>query len=662
MANRIDPREHYRQTLASVGYTPLNDTPTETYRELGFMSGLEVHQQLNTREKLFCRCPAGHFHPFERYDAEIVRHMRPTLSELGEYAGPALMQFKTRKEIIYRIKYETACTYEFDDTPPFPINREALAYAIEIALLTRMNIVGELHITRKQYLDGSIPTGFQRTGIVGIEGGFPIPGKNIRVIQLSIEEDSCREVSDIRHRRVYSTDRLGMPLIETVTYPDMLTPWEVRDAAHMIRFLARSSGRVRVGMGAAREDVNVSITGGTRVEIKGVAHIAWIPRLTHIEAFRQKALLMIRDELQRRRPDAADWKPATATVNAELELKDVPGVAFALENGYRFTVMKLPDFRGLLAHFTQPGKTFQNELADRLKVIACVERPNLFTEEDLDPVIPETFWAAQRKALSAGDNDVLVLLPTPEEDAATAIDTVSERCLLAWKGIPGETRKSTPNGTTLFERVLPGPDRMYPDTDSAPIPIAETLIEQCRGHLPVPVQERIDRLTEWGAPPDTYAYILRNDLMPLIERIVATLPFSPDYVVTVLAHQLKRLEGRYGFTGFCYEQVFDMFNFIHKRGLDPAILKAMLPISYQNPKMEFNSILIQLHYEKADRERILSLAPSLNQMFADICRTKREEANIEWIMGNLRKLALGNIDFAELREAVKDTIAERTVQ
>jgi hypothetical protein len=165
-----------------------------------------------------------------------------------------------------------------------------------------------------------------------------------------------------------------------------------------------------------------------------------------------------------------------------------------------------------------------------------------------------------------------------------------------------------------------------------------------------------------GRAANTYAYILRNDLMPLIERIVATLPFSPDYVVTVFAHQLKRLEGRYGFTGFCYEQVFDMFNFIHKRGLDPAILKAMLPISYQNPKMEFNSILIQLHYEKADRERILSLAPSLNQMFADICRTKREEANIEWIMGNLRKLALGNIDFAELREAVKDTIAERTVQ
>ena len=96
--------------------------------------------------------------------------MRPTLSELGEYDGTALMEFRTRKNIIYRIKNETACTYEVDDTPPFPLNMEALDISIEIALLSKMKVVGEVHITRKQYLDGSIPTGFQRTAIVGVEG------------------------------------------------------------------------------------------------------------------------------------------------------------------------------------------------------------------------------------------------------------------------------------------------------------------------------------------------------------------------------------------------------------------------------------------------------------------------------------------------------------
>ena len=124
-----------------------------------------------------------------------------------------------------------------------------------------------------------------------------LKNKKVRLIQLSIEEDSCREVSDIGHRRIYMTDRLGMPLIETVTYPEMVNPDEVMEAANYIRFLNRSTGKVRVGIGAGREDVNVSCKGGSRVEIKGVAHNKWIPELTHNECFRQWSLLQLRDKL-----------------------------------------------------------------------------------------------------------------------------------------------------------------------------------------------------------------------------------------------------------------------------------------------------------------------------------------------------------------------------
>ena len=156
----------------------------------------------------------------------LIRHMRPTLSELGEYDGTALMEFKTRKEIVYRIKNETACTYEIDDTPPFLLNRQALDDRHgDRAAARSCNIVGEFHITRKQYLDGCIPTGFQRTAHPRRRGRDPAAAdKKVRIIQLSIEEDSCREVSDIGHMRVYRTDRLGMPLIETVTYPEMRQP------------------------------------------------------------------------------------------------------------------------------------------------------------------------------------------------------------------------------------------------------------------------------------------------------------------------------------------------------------------------------------------------------------------------------------------------------
>ena len=185
---------------------------------------------------------------------------------------------------------------------------------MEIALASKLNIVGEVHVTRKQYLDGSIPTGFQRTAILGVEGEIPLKHKKVRLIQLSIEEDACREVSDIGHTRIYRTDRLGMPLIETVTAPELKNPDEVKEAAQYIRFLNRSTGHVRTGIGAGRQDVNVSCKGGTRIEVKGVSHTKWIPDVTHYECFRQWALLAIRDELQKR-IKKEEWKMGIMELN-----------------------------------------------------------------------------------------------------------------------------------------------------------------------------------------------------------------------------------------------------------------------------------------------------------------------------------------------------------
>jgi glutamyl-tRNA(Gln) amidotransferase subunit E len=377
MRNGFDPVSNYHRTRKEIGYVTRKKATLNIYRKLGFKSGLEIHQQLKTDKKLFCRCPSNIYQKHDDYDAEIVRHMRPTLSELGEYDGTALMEFKTRKNIIYRIKNVSACTYEIDDTPPFKMNHEALKIAMEVALLLKTRIVGELHVTRKQYLDGSIPTGFQRTAILGIEGEIPISKKKVRIIQVSIEEDACREVSDIGHERIYTTDRLGMPLIETVTYPDMLTPDEVAEAAQYLRFLTRSTGKMNIGIGAAREDVNVSITGGTRVEIKGVAHIRRIPDLTHNEAFRQKALLAIRDRLLERISDASRWKMEWQDVTDYSWLKEMVPVEMKRTEDYRIIAVHLSGFQELLSFFTQPNRVFADELSDRLKVIACLEKLSL---------------------------------------------------------------------------------------------------------------------------------------------------------------------------------------------------------------------------------------------------------------------------------------------
>jgi glutamyl-tRNA(Gln) amidotransferase subunit E len=648
--------KNWLKTRQKVGWVDLKTATPETYQKLGFKCGLEVHQQLDTKKKLFCRCATGIYHDFENFDAEIVRHMRPTLSELGEYDGTALMEFKTKKQIIYRIKNDSACTYEVDDTPPFLFNPEALSHAMQIALLLKMNIVGELHITRKQYLDGSIPTGFQRTTILGIEGEIPISNKKIRIIQFSIEEDSCREVSDYRHTRIYYTDRLGMPLIETVTYPEMLTPQEAAEAGQYIRFLARSSGKVRIGIGAARQDVNVSVTGGTRVEIKGVSHITWIPKLTHNEAFRQRALLDIKDELKKLIPNQARWTAHWKELPADI-IKHTAFLKKAVDDGWKIVAVNLPGFRNILSYFTQPGRTFADELSDRLKVIACLEKPNMFHSEELKHSLFEADWKKLAVLLEAGENDAQVLLWTPTEDLKTAAETITERCQMAFNGVPNETRKSLPNGTTIFERVLPGADRMYPDTDSAPISITDDVIEEARKHLPVDLKERLNQLAAWQVPLDAYTYILRNNLMPIIEQMSADYELEPKFLALIYAHTLKGLQGRDPLP-FGHERIEDMLKFIKKRKLTIDILPAMLKVLYSNPNMEFASILSLIGFKQVERYEIFDQVPTLRLIFSKfkLKPSTRPTAEADWIMGRLHKPALGNVQLKEVRTGVEAAI------
>jgi len=663
MNQEFDPKRNHEQSRESVGYIPRRESGAEIYRNLGFKCGLEIHQQLYTEKKLFCRCPAGLYQDGDTFDAELIRHMRPTLSELGEYDGTALMEFRTRKNIIYRIKDESACTYDIDDTPPFPINREALDITIEVALLLKTNIVGELHITRKQYLDGSIPTGFQRTAIVGIEGEIPLQNKTVRIIQISVEEDSCREVSDLGHIRTYTTDRLGMPLIEMVTYPDMKTPDEAAEAGQYLRFLTRSTGKMRTGIGAAREDVNVSITGGDRVEIKGVAHIKWIPELTHNEAFRQKALLNIKNILEKRVKEKENWKITSVSLNQNHISIDSSVFREARRRNGRLVAINLPQFQGILSYFTQPGQVFADEISGRLKVIACIEKPNMIHSEAFEPFlgidpINNDDWKAVRKALGSKDGDAQIILWGPEGDIKTAVETIEERCRLAFDGVPNETRKSLPDGTTIFERVLPGPDRMYPDTDSAPIPIGEAQIEKIRQELPDAVDHRLAQLRAWGIPEDTYNYLLKRNLVWIIQKIVDDFEQSPVFVGTLFGHTLRHIEARLTPAAeFRYYTISGLFKFLHGRKLDPAIAKEMLPELYSHPKMVFDSILTTIGYRRHNRDEVLAHLPALRKKFAEIRKSKYSRAEHDWIMGNLRKIALGNIPLDELSAIIEKEIS-----
>jgi glutamyl-tRNA(Gln) amidotransferase subunit E len=642
------------------------------YQVLGFMSGLEVHQQLITRTKLFCRCPAGRY--VNSYDAEVLRHMRPTLSEMGEYDGTALMEFKTNKEIIYQLERGSVCTYEMDDTPPFVIDPEAVQVAIEIAQLLNLNLVSELHVMRKQYLDGSIPTGFQRTAMVGLTGSIPFRepdlgvNRELSIRQLSLEEDSCREISDIGHSITFRTDRLGMPLTEAVTEPELLTPLEVQAAGRLLARVAHVTGKVRRGPGAARQDVNVSVAGGRRVELKGVDNHRRLPRLVHIEAYRQLNLLRVRAELQRRGvtqemlscPDAElPWEASPHVVDAGAKLgpSDYAPIHDALDRGDKVIAVRLPGFAGLLAHRTQPGVTMAREFADRVRVIACpVHRPFMIHSDLEDYGLNQRQWRALQKQLGADSGDALVVVWMPERDAATAVRELFIRAADALIGVPSETRQAFADGTNGFERILPGPDRMYPDTDTPPLPISDELIIATGNELPDSPWAREARYMEMGL---TEAAARRLASAPWAELFDDLRPARGATARRVAAAFEKRIP--YHLRKNTVDSLPDTerISMLVRRVEDGAIrLEAMeraLDDIIEEDGTPVAKLLARYERQNDDAQQ---LDRALDEVSANAAQLagKPAESVLRWGMGEIMRRFVGRVDPALARERLKELL------
>ena len=433
------------------------------------------------------------------------------------------MEFRTHKQVHYQIHFGSTCSYEIDDTPPFPLNLQALELGLKGTLLFDCSLVDEVHISRKQYLDGSIPTGFQRTSLLGIGGQVQVTEELlVPISHCCLEEDACREVSDEGHHIVFRTDRLGMPLLEVISQAIPMSPTQAQATAATIGHQLRWAQLVRRGSGATRQDVNVSITGGDRVEIKGVNRYQLIRRLVSREAFRQERLLALRQHLldkggssQLLSEEFVDctsifgrtaWEPIASTLDQDHKLPDIGSPEYDTLETERGKVMAviLPGWKGLLDWEVQPGLTFANELAGRIRVIACTLAPYLLRPAQLVSmgILTSAEMVSLQEQLKLGPEDTFVILWGSQSDAQTAAEEVLARCRQAYDGIPQETRQVLEDGNTDFERVLPGPDRMYPDTDSRPIKLSPPLIEEYRSQLPPPLQVAHDQLVRSGLPAD----------------------------------------------------------------------------------------------------------------------------------------------------------------
>jgi glutamyl-tRNA(Gln) amidotransferase subunit E len=263
-------------------------------RELGLRAGLEIHQQLDTSRKLFCSCPTHLVKENEPHD-EFVRQLRPTRSELGEVDIAALFEWRKGRLYHYHAPRSVSCLVEADEEPPHEINREAVVIGAAMALAFGSTIVDEVYVMRKIVIDGSNTTGFQRTAIIALGGAVSLPsGKKVGIQSIAVEEDAARKIAEKGRFIHYNLDRLGIPLIEVSTAPDLETPEEVYEAALTIGQMLRLTGRVKRGIGTIRQDLNVSIKGGVKTEIKGVQRLDLLPKIVLYEAIRQKRLLEIR--------------------------------------------------------------------------------------------------------------------------------------------------------------------------------------------------------------------------------------------------------------------------------------------------------------------------------------------------------------------------------
>jgi glutamyl-tRNA(Gln) amidotransferase subunit E len=626
------------------------------WKQLGFNCGLEIHHQIMTERKLFCHCPAGKYS--DTWHAEVLRHMRPTLSELGEYDGTALMEFKTKKEIIYRLNRETVCTYEMDDTPPFLINEEAIDIALTIALAFKCKIVGELHILRKQYLDGSIPAGFQRTAIVGVDGEFPLSnGKIVNVIQLGLEEDSCREISDFGHRIVFMADRLSMPLIEVVTENTLETPEEAQEAAMRIARMLRATQMVRRGAGAGRQDVNVSINGTTRVEIKGVSAITRIAALTSFEAKRQKGLLALKDELHSRGFKAGDRPGTVVELNFDGTRPGNPDLAAASQVRDSIKAIVFPNAKGV---FTWPleGRTFADEISGQVRVVACLDQlPNLLHTDGDAGGLDEKDCEQIKDQVNLGDNDVAVIVWGPEEDTATAAEEILDRFALTLVAIPNETRQALNNNRNDFERVLPGPDRMYPDTDSPPHEVADERVEAARMNVPVAPWVREELYREQNLPEDVVDLLPITRFAPLHDKLVDEGVVDPMRSGEVLARMMTALQRReYPVDALSVDQIEELLRgfgegHIHREGLFD-LLQAWV----ESPDHSLSEMLEHLEWNPVDDAELSRVVNGAIEL-AKGENPRRDENLSRMAMGHAMDLLRGRIHSKHVCEKMEQLLA-----
>ena len=472
------------------------------YQGLGFKAGVEIHQQLDTY-KLFCSCRSELLDDIE---ASILRRLSPTQSEMGELDAAALAE--ASRSLVFNYEANgSACLMEIDEEPPHPVNSEALEIGLLVAHLLHARPVDEVHYMRKIVIDGSNTTGFQRTALFARDGYLEVADHRVGVYGLWLEEDAARRIEEgvtrgKERQATFRLDRLGIPLIELATAPDVRTPAEMRIVAESLGTLLRATKRVKRGLGTIRQDLNVSIDGGVRTETKGVQDLRAIPDYVAEEVERQRGLIAVREDLRTRSIGEGDVPSEPTDITQVLEATESKVLASAIKGGGIVLAIRLPGFAGLLKGPDVDG--VRRRLGTELAGYAIsMGLKGIFHSDELPAYgVTADEVDAVSAALGCREGDAFVLAAGPETMTHAAMEAVSSRARAALGDMRPEVRGARPDGTTRYMRPLPGSARMYPETDVPPVRITPELVAAV-AEMPVEMPKQwIERISrEMGLAP-----------------------------------------------------------------------------------------------------------------------------------------------------------------
>ncbi|MGQ9780759.1 MAG: Glu-tRNA(Gln) amidotransferase subunit GatE [Nitrososphaeria archaeon] len=620
------------------------------YQKIGLKVGIEIHQQLNVGKKLFCNCPMIEA---DEVDSKILRRLRPTQSELGEVDPAVLYEFRKGKTTIYLYSRKNACLVECDEEPPHPINMEAVKAAITIAMALNSRIVEEMHVMRKIVIDGSNTTGFQRTVLVGLGGSLEVEDMVVPVQTVSLEEDAARIIEDGEDSRVYSLDRLGIPLVEVALAPISAEPKTVEKVALELGRLLRLTKLVARGLGTIRQDLNISVHGLLPSEVKGVQKLDLIPKIIEYEARRQDYLYQVSKTLRNRGLNSETAIGRYVDVSCVFQATNSQIVKKALCSGRNVFGIKLAGFRGLLGAEPYPDIRIGLELAEMARayhlggIIHSDELPGYgISQREVEEV-------EKMLDVSEGDGFFLILASKEYDEALSA---VRKRAMQFFEGPVPETRGPLSEGRTRYSRPRPGAARMYPETDIPLIRVTDELLAESRKHVPMPWKEVLNSyMARYGLSEKLAVQVLDSSYLPLFESICSNTRLSPTLIAVSLTESLVSLSREGIDISFLTDKrLSGVFDLIDSGVASKESLMDIMRYMCQN-KVEAEAAASGLSLKAIDEDRLRSIVSAVVKSNIDLIE-KQGDRSFGVLMGKVMRQVRGKVDGSRVSAVLKEEL------